>query len=493
MCQNNEFDITKIKYIHDKETMNSLDIETVMLQTGLWELKGSKIVHMEHKKKNKPKSKIKNNCCSCHDCGFSGDVVAVAEHYKGNFNEGLKWLSDTFNVFKKPNPKYIPPKNEKQLWSITKKNFSASKPKVPIVNTQKVDSNKELSIFEPNKKRKANVRKGMEMYDNLSLKDKMMVVYTCIYNYSLQQQQDEKLNYFESRQLNMKHSKIKEVGFIPVEKFDELTKKLVDKFNIEDLIELKVLNDKEHKQAPLKFKLWYVKKGGLIVYPSFHIYQTNLVTAFMFRPTHPEKWMIDSSMKEIQMSNNYLFSKTPYGLTYDTVANNNAIKCIVEGGPDSMCCPETINGKNLLFIASEGTHGFKQEHFGYFKGQKLRIMLDPDVAGKKGTYGYILVQSDFYKDNKGKEFTRDKKGYEQLHLERERLNANKAKFFETKHDGYIQKCLNADVIPEVCTWDEKYGDLNDVRKSILNGTTPFKSMNEFLTNFITVTRVNKID
>ena len=57
------------------------------------------------------------------------------------------------------------------------------------------------------------------------------------------------------------------------------------------------------------------------------------------------------------------------------------------------------------------------------------------------------------------------------------------------NDGYIQKCLNAGVVPEVCSWNPKYGDMNDVRKLALSGKAPFKSMQKFFTKFVTVKKV----
>lgn len=320
----------------------------------------------------------------------------------------------------------------------------------------------------------------------MPLKFKMMLIYTYIYNFSLEQEQFEKIEYFAKREVNLNHSSINKLGFIPVEKFDELTEKLIKWFGLEVLVELGVLNDSEHIKAPLKFKLYYIKKGGVITFPSFHIYKTNLVTSFMFRPTQPEDWMIESHMKEIQMSNNDLHQSVPYGLTYDFIANKNAIKCLVEGGPDTLCNEEIFKNKDFLFIGSPGTNGLKEQHLNLLRGQNLRIMLDPDVAGKIATFGSITLQCDEYKS---KRFIRNQEGLELLSIEKKYLDSKNIKYYESKQDGYIQKCLKSGVVPEVCIWDERYGDMNDVRKLALSGKAPFKNMEDFLTNYVSVVKI----
>ncbi|MDD3054829.1 MAG: CHC2 zinc finger domain-containing protein [Aliarcobacter sp.] len=361
------------------------------------------------------------------------------------------------------------------------------RPKEIAVN-KKINKKEEVKykIFNPSLRRDADLKKGFKNYIEMPLKFKMMLIYTYIYNFSLEQEQFEKIEYFAKREVNLNHSSINKLGFIPVEKFDELTEKLIKWFGLEVLVELGVLNDSEHIKAPLKFKLYYIKKGGVITFPSFHIYKTNLVTSFMFRPTQPEDWMIESHMKEIQMSNNDLHQSVPYGLTYDFIANKNAIKCLVEGGPDTLCNEEIFKNKDFLFIGSPGTNGLKEQHLNLLRGQNLRIMLDPDVAGKIATFGSITLQCDEYKS---KRFIRNQEGLELLSIEKKYLDSKNIKYYESKQDGYIQKCLKSGVVPEVCTWDERYGDMNDVRKLALSGKAPFKNMEDFLTNYVSVVKI----
>ena len=481
---------SKYKYIDDLEAMKSLDITIVCLKTGLWEEHHGKIVHLEHSSEVKPKTKFfDTNTCRCHNCKVGGDPISVATHYKkGNFAEGVKWLSEEFRIQKIPNPEYQPRAQEEDKWKREVSGFKKTKPLIPTIDIQRTEYKVKYQIFDPSKKREADIAKGKECYSSLSYANKMMLIFTDIYMFSMNQKRDLLNTYLEGRMIDAKHSQISKLGFIPVSKVGDLVKELTQNYPCDDLIELGVINDAEHN-VPLSFKLWYVKKGGLIVYPSFHIYQTNLVTGFMFRPTQPEKWMIESNMKEIQMSNNDIFQTLPNGCTYDFINNNNAIKGIVEGGPDSLCCPEKINGKDLLFIASPGTSGFKKEQIGLLKGQSLRIMLDQDEAGQCGAYGYTTFH---YKETENKKYPLDDKGLQEAEIHRQYLILNKIKFHEAKHEGLVQKCLDAGVVAEVVSWDKKYGlDINDVRKSMLKGKQPFKSMEEFLTKYTKIKRFVK--
>lgn len=488
------------KYIDDLETMKSLDIESVMIATGLWELRENGIVHLEHEKIKKPKMKIRkdDNTCHCHDCHFNGGVLAVATHYKnGKFYDAVKWLAEEFSVKKIPNPEYQPPKEEENKWNRQKANYKKVDPSVPTKEIKETKYVLEYEVFDNTKSSIADLKNGEAMYAKLPYVSRMMLIYTEMYRFSLMQDRKELIEYFANRKINTSHTRLEQLGFIPVSNFKGMINFLYSKFEediTEDLVELGVILPSTHNDA-YNFTLRYVLKGGLIVFPSFDLYKKNLITGFMLRPTQPEQWMIDKHMKEIQMSNQDLKKTLPHGCTFDLINDSNAIKCIVEGGPDAYCCDEEINGKKLLFMSSPGTNGFKAEQLGLFKGQILRIMFDQDSAGRCGANGYItLGYSTEDGKNKKENFPRDKKGLKALALEKKRLELNKISFSEYKYDGLVQKCFKAGVQPQVVSWDEQYGgDLNDVRKNMLCGKTPFKSMNEFLTKYTTVTRINNIN
>jgi hypothetical protein len=390
-------------------------------------------------------------------------------------------------VKKIPNPDYIPSKEEKAKWE---KEVSSYKKVAPSVATIKIEKKIFQGIkyetFDSSKVSIADTEKGKANYRTLSYANRMMLIYTDIFEFAKKQNKMEMMNYFKERKLNMAHSEISKLGFIPVVKFSELVDQLKRSFPMEDLVDVNVLNDSEHSK-PYSFKLHYIEKGGVIVYPSFHKYKTNLVTGFMFRPTAPKQWMIDSHMKEIQMSSNDIFETLPYGLTSEFITATNAIKCVVEGGPDAHCCPEVINGKKLLFVATPGVGGIKEAHFGLLKGQTLRLMFDPDNAGQIGMYGSRSIKVGLLEEHK---FPRNKKGLQEFNALKSKLDADKTEYYELESDGVIQKCIKAGVNVEVCSWDKDYGDINDVKRQVESKTAPFKTMEEFLTKFVSTKRIN---
>jgi hypothetical protein len=481
---------SNFKYIDDLETLKALDIGEVMLATGLWEIRQGRYKHLEHKKKVKPTTNVfGNNTCTCSDCGFhASSAIDVAKHYKGgNFVEGIRWLSEAFNVQKMPNPEYVPSKEEQEAWEKEKKSFS-QKPTAPVVETAQEKFEMSYKEFHPQATKVADLGKGYSIYATLPYKARLMLIYTDIYQFSLVQEQGRKSDYFKSREIDPERTDIARLGYIPVEKFEELKEVLTRKYPLEDLVEVRVLNDSEHNK-PYSFKLHYIKKGGVVVYPSFHVYQTNLVTGFMFRPTHPEKWMIESHLKEIQMSANDIYSTLPYGFTNTFIQASNAVKCVVEGGPDSHCLPEEIRGRKIMFISSPGAGNLKEEQLGYLKGQTLRFMLDPDEAGQKGFYGYISIKKDLLEE---RIFLRNKEGITAAHKYKEELQKEKIQFYESVQDGELHKCARAGVQAEVCTWNKEWGDLNDVRKHVVRKSIPVESMEEFLASHVKVKKVSVI-
>lgn len=484
-------EIEQIKYVYDLEALKSLSIADVMIATGLWESRNNRLLHQEHEKKVKPKTNVfeKTNTCTCTDCGFHAySPLDVAKHYKnGNFAEGLTWLAESFGIEKIPNPEYKPKVYEKTSWEKVLKEFKPSVPTIPTMELKKEKFVIQYNEFNPSKTRLSNIKKGYEQYKTLPFVARLTLIYTDIYNFSLIQKMDEKLEYFKNRDVNTDHKGLQELGFIPVERFNDLITLLKEKYPIDDLVEVRVLNDSEHSK-PNSFALHYIKNGGVVVYPLFHIYQTNLVTGFMFRPTKPEKWMIESHLKEIQMSANDIYETLPFGFTNNYVSAVNAVKCVVEGGPDAHCCPERINGRDLLFISSPGAGNLKETQLGLLKGQTLRFMLDPDKAGRIGVFGSLTLKVDLINEF---EFVKDSNGIKEYLAKKEELEIQKIQFFEVEREGEIDKCKRAGVSVEVALWDSSYGDLNDVKKLITKKRIPATSIEEFLTKFVTVKKIKK--
>jgi hypothetical protein len=367
---------------------------------------------------------------------------------------------------------------------IANNNFVTKEPTSYEVEYETFDTN-------PSLKRDANINIGIEKYNELSESNKMMLLYTLLYRFSQGEDKKAIYGYHKNRNANTSHTKLSKLGYIPASKYAELVSYITDKVDcIDDLIKFGIINDSKDTKFPLSFKLSYVKKGGLIVYPSFHLYKTNLVTSFMFRPTHPEQWMKDSNLKEIRMSNSDLVTPLPHGMDYNFVSNKNAIKVIVEGGPDAYCSDEQLKSKDLLFASIPGVNGLKLEKLGLLKDQELWLMLDQDIAGQKATYGYTDVSFKKDKQIEHKIFINDEDGLQACKFFAKEMNKNKISNHQTKHIGLVDNCLKAGVKPCIINWDTSFGrDINDVRNNMIKGHTPFKTMDDFYSNYIQITKI----
>lgn len=404
----------------------------------------------------------------CFGCGAGGDAIKfVMEYEKVDFKEAVEKVAAISNF-------------------TLQYEDNIQRRHTPIVKQQRPKKTIEYKVFDPAKTKHSDIEAGKSKYMTLSSEHRMMIVYSDIWEVAYKNKDAKaKFGFGKSRCLNLRHKEFKELGYIPAQEFHELEQTLKERYPLEDLILFGVINDQEHKK-PYSFKLHYIEKGGLLVYPSFHVYATNVVTGFMFRPTHPPQWMIDSKMKEVQMTNRDILESLPYGLTNEFIQNKNAIKCVVEGGPDAHCSPEQINDKDLLFMSIPGTQGFKEEYLGYLKGDTLRFMLDPDRAGQTAFFGTIkLVEKQSGTNHL---FLRDKSGTRDFQLAKDKLRKERKTFEIHYEDGYLQKCRKAGICVEVGIWDSVYGDLNDVKKSIDKNGIPCKDMEDFYINIVKVKR-----
>jgi hypothetical protein len=69
-------------------------------------------------------------------------------------------------------------------------------------------------------------------------------------------------------------------------------------------------------------------------------------------------------------------------------------------------------------MASPGISGLREEDMGLLKGHTLRIILDQDVAGRGGAFGYKEIRSSYYGTSEeniigSKKFPLDTKGIEE--------------------------------------------------------------------------------
>ena len=228
-------------------------------------------------------------------------------------------------------------------------------------------------------------------------------------------------------------------------------------FKLDEQVDMKFEVEKDDN-GEFKLSFNYVKKGGILIVPSFDLY-SNMVTGFMLRPTHPEQWMKDRHMKEIQLSNTSLIFPIPFGLTYYSLKKFNEFY-VTEGHPDGLALPD--NGedeKGRGFFSIPGVNGLSESHLGLLRDKKVIICFDQDRAGQKSAYGYSVIEYnsqrvDFI--NKIEEF----KKIEKINF----LNNSGVEYKEVVYQGISSKLEKAGIEYSIKEWDTKLGsDINDVR------------------------------
>ena len=237
----------------------------------------------------------------------------------------------------------------------------------------------------------------LSKYENMSDKQKFMMIVTAIYKFSLLTNQQDKYNYYKSRAISaIKHpallSKIKkirdEIGFIHYQNdMDNLVTHLCSLFPIDDLIMFGIINDDKHKFA---HSFRHFSLEGFCVIPSFDLY-SNMVTGLKLRNTKLADWQ-DENMKEPELSFRRIASPLPYGLTRDALLDKNAVLRLFEGSVDSFSIPSL---KNHYEVAIAGVNGLSKEDFGLFKNKRVEIWFDQDDAGQKTAYGTKTITCSF--------------------------------------------------------------------------------------------------
>lgn len=237
----------------------------------------------------------------------------------------------------------------------------------------------------------------LSKYENMSDKQKFMMIVTAIYKFSLLTNQQDKYNYYKSRAISaIKHpallSKIKkirdEIGYIHYQNdMDNLVTHLCSLFPIDDLIMFGIVNDDKHKFAH-SFK--HFSFEGFCVIPSFDLY-SNMVTGLKLRNTKLADWQ-DENMKEPELSFRRIASPLPYGLTRDALLDKNAVLRLFEGSVDSFSIPSL---KNHYEVAIAGVNGLSKEDFGLFRNKKVEIWFDQDEAGQRTAFGTKTITFNF--------------------------------------------------------------------------------------------------
>lgn len=146
------------------------------------------------------------------------------------------------------------------------------------MNTYNLDEQKEVIDI--------SVSKYISKYSNMTIEQKLKMVYTYIYQYSLQTNQDGKNSYYASRGIDTTNLYIKQIGFLTSIDVKKLTTTLLEIFPIEDLIEFSVIkiktkDDEELKDRngnPIYIFRQYCHKAFCVI-PNFDLY-SNMITGF---------------------------------------------------------------------------------------------------------------------------------------------------------------------------------------------------------------------
>ncbi len=369
------------------------------------------------------------NICKCHVCGTAGNSISVAKQmYGGDFKQACEWLHETFSIPYKSGSSYSKPA----------KKFSKPKPK----EVEYIRFDKSLGFTH------VEVKDYVEKYDKLNKEQKLKLVYTFIYRFSLTTDRKVLEDYYASRKI-VSNTHLGKIGFLSENDIKTLSDKLVNLFPIEDLAEFGVINDAKHKHFPLQ---WKQLKNAAIV-PAFSIY-TDLIEGMMLRPIDGNnKWF---KGKESRLSSPSIAKPMLFGAGYKLMTQDCPIY-ITEGHIDALSLPE-----NYCFIATPGVQAFEQEQLGVLQGRDIKIVFDQDDAGQKSAWGYTTLE---FLDQT---LTVLDSQREDVEATIRLLKSQNIKVFQVHHEGFKAKLLKAGAKSvEVITWDKKLG--KDVNELLVNG------------------------
>ena len=457
---------SKYKYIYPHVDVFNSSIKIEQVLALICENNGSKFFCPNgHSKPQKIQIYKTPNICKCHNCGeVKGSPVDIAKWFKGGFIDGLKWLADNFGIQKVLNPEYVDEKGQTLSSEELKKAQESIRALQETIKHEIKETITKIDYLEFDSRKKYKLVDDIQeflpdtkLWEKLDDAQKLKVVYTWLYRETFTYgSQAAKYMYYKKRGIDTTNKWLKKISYLAVENFNEIFARATAIFPME-LLEL-VGFAKKDDNGEFKLSFNYVKKGGILMVPSFDLY-TNMITGFMLRPTHPEQWMKDRHMKEIQLSNTSLIFPIPFGLTYYSLKKFNEFY-VTEGHPDGLALPD--NGedeKGRGFFSIPGVNGLSESHLGLLRDKKVIICFDQDRAGQKSAYGYSVIEYngqrvDFI--NKIEEF----KKTEKINF----LNNSGVEYKEVVYQGISSKLEKAGIEYSIKEWDTKLGsDVNDVR------------------------------
>ncbi|ENK6084494.1 toprim domain-containing protein [Campylobacter coli] len=342
---------------YDLERLNNIPIMDVLESLGAISDRNKKIIHcfnITAHKNNDHNASLgvyeNTNTCHCFACGVGGNPVNVVKiMFNGNFKEACEYLHTQFN---------IPFLDGVQ--ATYKKAFEKPKPKA-----------KDYVFFDPNKEY-VEVEKLLpyvQSYSKLTKAQRLKLIYTTIYRFSLSTEQKAKNLYYIKRGIR-EISLVKKIGFLSFDNIKDLENLLKKYFPMEDLIEFKIFS-REKQVWKYAFNVAFV--------PNFDLY-TDMIVGFSLR-------VIDSTYngaKEVNISCGNIVFATPFGLENKPLKECEKV-VITEGHIDCLSVKSYYKqDSKTLFISFAGTFSFREEILTVFKGKRIMLCFDKDEAGLNG-------------------------------------------------------------------------------------------------------------
>lgn len=292
---------------------------------------------------------IGKNNCRCYACGVKGDTISITRaYYNGDFKKACEALHEQFGVpyldgTRQSNAPVQMPKKKETI-------------KIPYME---FDVTKTYTTY--------TLEKYLPKYADATEQQKLKMVYTYIYEYSLKTDQSKKLEWYTDERKIPEHSLMGQIGWLSASDIKQLCKELEKLFPLEDLIKFKLYQEANADYHPLAWK--YNTDVGFAVVP-FHELYSNMVHGLMLRNISPNA----GKKKEFQVSVPTIVIPIPFALTRETLACEDYVFA-TEGHVDGLSLGDRP------FVASPGTYGLFDEVLGLLRGKKVYIAFDMDEAG----------------------------------------------------------------------------------------------------------------
>jgi len=334
------------------------------------------------------------SCNHRTNCGFKGDLIkSYATYYNKSYYEALVELADSLEVDFFEDEVHIGVKIIKPFKKVIN---------TPVLNEKKLEY---MEFNESEIYKEINYKDYINKYEKMENVQKFKMVATAIYDFSLNTKQWGKDNYFKDIGISKTKSpelleKIRlinsKVGYLHVTDIKDMINFLLTNCNfpITDLVEFGVIHPNIREDGiphPFPYSFKQDVQKGLVVIPNFDMY-TNMVTGLKYRKTKLKTYFdkkqntrVTDTNKEPEFSYGRIAKPLPYHLTRKSLLDKSYSFRFFEGQKDL----HSIPSKDMVCdIAIPGVNGINEEMLGLFKGRKVELYFDKDIAGQKAVYGY---------------------------------------------------------------------------------------------------------